>query len=64
MYSLTFREFKSIKDKLKDAIAQNCRSIYDSTCNFDIKAYNYGGDDDKVETLCIICKLQKYILNR
>lgn len=54
MYSLTLREFKSIKDKLKDAITQ----YYRLTCNIGIEARNIAfnnlvSDDDQVETLSI-----------
>lgn len=59
MYSLTFREFNSIKDKLKDAIIPYCRSIYDSTCNFDIEAHKIGFKnhvDDQVGSLYVVCE--------
>lgn len=61
MYSLTFREFNSIKNKLKDAIIPYCRSIYDSTCNFDIEAHKFGfknlvSDDDQVGSLYVVCE--------
>ena len=59
MHSLTFREFNLIKDKLKDAIIPYCRSIYDSTCNFDIEAHTISFKnhiDDQVGSLYVVCE--------